>query len=92
MQWIERVLPPEHLARSPEFRSYSMGSSEAEISYKQWCLDNVLYLNPLNDITTQSLANRDILVLPSYVTSKETPPTYQQLAFPGLILAIQRFT
>lgn len=76
MQWIERVLPPEQLASPLPFRDYPMGFSEAEILYRQWCLNNVLFLNPLNDITTQAVANRDILVLPSYVTSKETPPTY----------------
>ena len=76
MQLIKRLVSPECLDKPLEFNDYPMGSSAAEISYRQWCLDNVLYLNPLNDITTQPVANRDILVLPSYVTAKETPPTY----------------
>jgi HEPN superfamily protein len=73
---IRQLARPEFLEKQLQLPESLLGSSETEVSYRQWCLNNNLFLNPLNDITTQSLAGRDVLVLPSYVTPKQTPPTY----------------
>ncbi|MBC2871272.1 hypothetical protein H7271_06600 [Bittarella massiliensis] len=37
------------------FKSYSMGSGE-ELMYQKWCLNNHLFLNPLNDLMEQESA------------------------------------
>lgn len=37
------------------FKSYSMGSGE-ELMYREWCLNNHLFLNPLNDLIEQESA------------------------------------
>ena len=76
IQWIKRVVQPKYLAEPIKFGNFSMGSSKTEISYRQWCLNNKLFLNPLNDVTNDSVANHDILVLPSYITARENPPSY----------------
>ncbi len=76
IQTIQKLAQPEYLQAPLQFRDSRMGSSETEISYRQWCLNNKLFLNPLNDITSLSVANHDILVLPSYVTERKNPPTY----------------
>jgi len=54
---------------------HSMGRSEAERSYRAWCLENRLFLNPLNDLGPHSIANRDVLMLPSFKTKVNEPPT-----------------
>lgn len=53
---------------------WDMGESAEERAYLQWCLDNVLFLNPLNDVERASVAARDILGLPTFVTSLDEPP------------------
>lgn len=53
---------------------WDMGDSAQERAYRQWCLDNVLFLNPLNDIEQLSVAARDVLGLPDFVTSIDEPP------------------
>ena len=40
------------------------GRSKAERQYRQWCLDERLFLNPLNDLGAQARAACDDLVLP----------------------------
>ncbi|NBV84615.1 hypothetical protein EBR57_10965, partial [bacterium] len=46
-------------------KSYSIGSTKAERSYRKWCLTNGLFLNPLNDLGPYSIASRDIIHLPT---------------------------
>jgi LA2681-like HEPN/Tetratricopeptide repeat len=53
---------------------WDMGDSADERAYRRWCLDNILFLNPLNDFEPTSVAARDILSLPSFVTSIDEPP------------------
>jgi hypothetical protein len=49
-------------------REFSQGRSKAEKVYRMWCLENRLFLNPLNDLGSYSVATRDILHLPSLTT------------------------
>jgi hypothetical protein len=53
---------------------HSMGRSEAEQSYRSWCLRNRLFLNPLNDLGDLSIANNDVLMMPPFSTPIGTPP------------------
>ncbi|MDZ4693409.1 LA2681 family HEPN domain-containing protein [Terricaulis sp.] len=55
--------------------AHSMGSNHDERLYRQWCLENKLFLNPLNDLGARSIAANDILLLPSFTTSIDEPPT-----------------
>jgi tetratricopeptide (TPR) repeat protein len=54
---------------------YSLGRSQKEKSYRQWCLDKRLFLNPLNDLGSDSIAAQDILHLPNMVFKVREPPT-----------------
>ncbi len=76
IQRIREIVTPEFLKKPLHLPESSLGSIEMEIAYRKWCLENRLFLNPLNDVTTRSIASHDVLVLPSYVTARETPPTY----------------
>lgn len=43
----------------------SPGKSSKERSYKKWCLENTLFINDLNEITTETVAAQDVMGLPS---------------------------
>jgi hypothetical protein len=43
--------------------------------YRHWCLQNRLFLNPLNDLGAHSIAGGDVLTLPDFVTAIDEPPT-----------------
>jgi hypothetical protein len=51
-----------HKTLADEFK---LGRSRAERAYRSWCLENRLFLNPLNDLGAHSIAAQDILHLPS---------------------------
>jgi hypothetical protein len=53
---------------------YDLGKSDSEQQYRRWCLDHHLFLNPLNDLGAYSIAARDILTLPDFVTALDEPP------------------
>lgn len=49
-----------------ELADYSLGRSKRERAYREWALGLRLFLNPLNDLLTDSVAAQDILMLPSH--------------------------
>jgi tetratricopeptide (TPR) repeat protein len=55
---------------------FSLGSSENEIQYREWCLRNCLFLNPLNDLGALPIAARDIFSLPDIVYKLEDGPYF----------------
>ena len=57
--------------------------SEDEKNYRSWCLKNRLFVNPLNDITQEWVADQDILQLPNYVVNAGEGP-YFSAAFSSL--------
>ncbi len=50
----------------------SRGRSKAERTYRTWCIDNRLFLNPLNDIFDKDFVANDILTFPSIVIPVES--------------------
>ena len=52
-------------ARRQIQKEFVLGRSQAERNYRSWCLENRLYLNPLNDLGAFSIAAQDVLHLPS---------------------------
>lgn len=74
-------------ARAMLLRDFSLGRSKAEQAYREWALRNRLFLNPLNDLGTYSIAANDVLHLPTLTTGMDErgaqPPTafgfYNQL-------------
>jgi tetratricopeptide (TPR) repeat protein len=51
--------------------SLSLGRSKAEKEYRQWCLENKLFLNPFNDIGYFSVATRDSVSVPLVDSNSE---------------------
>ena len=77
----ERRQIAEFLVRSKydekdDLDQWSLGNSKRERSYRRWCLQERLFLNPLNEAYTISVADRDVLHLPSHVYSIEESPRF----------------
>ena len=53
----------------------SLGKSRAERYYRSWCMNNCLFLNPLNDGLACTAAADDTLPLPEFVTKIREPPS-----------------
>jgi len=79
-QDIETRVGKEFLEKPFDMNGYSLGDNDAEKQYRKWCLNNHLFLNPLNDLGTYNIAAQDILSCPSLYTSKDEmtpyPPVY----------------
>lgn len=58
---------------------YSLGKTKDEQKYRKWCLNNRLFLNPINDITIESIAAHDCLLLPTMTLKFYQPPVYQTI-------------
>ena len=61
----------EHLAsigydEKFDLDQWSLGDTQIERSYRRWCLNNRLFLNPLNDAYVESVSATDVLHLPSH--------------------------
>ena len=82
---------PDLMSRSKEIASYlddvgyddnfdlnqwSLGETLEERSYRRWCLKERLFLNPLNEAYTDSVAARDILHLPSHTYNISESPRF----------------
>jgi hypothetical protein len=67
-KWIEANIPAEFLERpTPLNTEYSLGRSKGERAYREWCLANTLFLNPMNDCGELSVAATDTVNMPSHV-------------------------
>lgn len=64
----------ESIRQSIDLASYSLGDTSEERGYRQWCLQNRLFLNPLNDLGPYPIAARDVFNLPNFVTDIDEPP------------------
>lgn len=53
--------------------------SEADKDYRLWCIDNVLFLNPLNDVIRQNIVARDVLHTPTITLKHSDKPIYQSI-------------
>jgi hypothetical protein len=54
---------------------YPIGASKDERHYRRWALQQRLFLNPLNDLGSHTIAARDMLSLPSFTTAIGEPPS-----------------
>lgn len=61
-----------------DLTAYSLGKTVEEVNYRQWCLTNGLYINPLNEITKEAIAANDVLHLPSHSYGLE-----EEIKFPA---------
>lgn len=72
-------LSPEVWDNYKKYPEILKNCTEEERDYRLWCIDNVLFLNPLNDVTQQDIVARDILHTPVMTLKKEEKPIYHSL-------------
>jgi hypothetical protein len=76
---IETVYPVEELENFKKYNNYYKGLSEDEIDYRTWCSEKKLFINPLNDVLTESVVANDYLFTPSMVLKVDEQPIYQSM-------------
>jgi hypothetical protein len=72
---IEDVIDIKRAERSIHMDGYPIGASADEQHYRQWVLWQRLFLNPLNDLGSHTIAARDMLSLPSFTAPIGEPPS-----------------
>jgi len=73
---VESRLKPEFLQEPLDLEEFSLGRGQSEKSYRKWCLNQRLFLNPLNDLGPYNIAARDVLTCPSVVMGINEGPYY----------------
>jgi tetratricopeptide (TPR) repeat protein len=76
-EMLNNLSNTEFLDAEFNFEPFSLGNSEAEKEYKKWLLNNSLFLNPLNDIFSDSFVAHDSLTLPSMLIKDNPAPIFQ---------------
>jgi len=73
---IKTMFQLDFLEEEIDLNEFSLGDSTEEISYRRWCINQALFINPLNDLGAYSIAATDILHLPSIVVPLGEGPYY----------------
>jgi tetratricopeptide (TPR) repeat protein len=71
--------PLKDLNNFRQYKKFFQGLSSHETNYRQWCIDNNLFLNPLNDVLTQNVVAHDILHTPTMILRRDEKPIYQSI-------------
>lgn len=66
LQSLRSYIPIEEIRKGIELDGFSLGRSKAERTYRNWCLNRRLFLNPLNDLGVYPIAASDVFTLPSF--------------------------
>lgn len=59
-----------------DLNQWQLGATQEERAYRQWGLHERLFLNPLNDVYTDSVAATDVLHLPDHTYKRDEPPRF----------------
>lgn len=76
---IETAYPVEILDDFKKYDDYFKGLKQEEVDYRKWCVENRLFINPLNDVLSQSVVANDYLFTPSMVLKVDEKPIYQSM-------------
>lgn len=68
LQWLDSRHPSSGASRDLALFKFSQASGPKEVSYRKWCLENRLFLNPLNDLGPYPAAMRDDVAVPATVS------------------------
>ncbi|MBY6196237.1 LA2681 family HEPN domain-containing protein [Vibrio hangzhouensis] len=72
----EDILEAIEFDKSFDFEAFPLGDTNEEQDYKEWCLRNKLFLNPLNDVFSSKVAASDVLHLPSHFYAVGESPRF----------------
>lgn len=74
--YMDAAYDEKLLSDKLDLDSFEFGDNEKLNNYRYWCLENYLYINPLNDLGAYKNASHDCLNLPSLILETKAPPTY----------------
>ncbi len=60
----------------PNLNKFSLGRNKKLREYREWCLRNCLYINPLNDLGPYKATSHDCVNLPDMIFERDAPPIY----------------
>lgn len=72
----DEILEAIEFDKDFDFDAFPLGDTDEERDYKEWCLKNKLFLNPLNDVFSLKVAASDVLHLPSHVYAAGEQPRF----------------
>lgn len=67
VQSIEQAFPLSELNDFKNYDDFYTDLNGEEKEYREWCAENKLFINPLNDILTQSVVAQDFLFIPTMI-------------------------
>lgn len=79
IQQIENAYEKKQLDDFKKYDDYYKGLEDDEIEYRKWCAENRLFINPLNDVLTESVVSNDYLFIPSMILRVDEKPVYHSL-------------
>lgn len=69
----------DNLVSEMDLNSFSLGDTEPEQEYRRWCMEENLFLNPLNDFVRASIVSNDCFFLPGMTAKLNDPPVYHAI-------------
>ena len=75
-EWIESFVDVKGITAHDPLASQDNCATEEERAYRHWCLVNYLYLNPLNDLGSYTVAATDSMDLPTHIVPVDAPHTF----------------
>ena len=73
---IQAYLTEAGLDESFDLNQWGLGATQEEREYRRWCLQERLFLNPLNDAYTDTVSATDVLHLPDHTYKIEEPARF----------------
>ena len=73
---IQAYLAEAGLDESFDLNQWGLGATQEEREYRQWCLHERLFLNPLNDAYTDTVSATDVLHLPDHTYKIDEPARF----------------
>lgn len=75
--WIESQIDPAEISALNPLVFQDDSASEDERNYRNWCLANCLFVNPLNDLGAHSVAAADSMGLSQHVVRVDAPHRFE---------------
>ncbi|MBL7800992.1 MAG: hypothetical protein JNL95_09740 [Chitinophagales bacterium] len=73
---IENRFTDEFLSVKFDLSDFDLGNDPNLRNYRNWCLTNKLFINPLNDLGQYTNASHDCMNLSTIIIQAKKPPTY----------------
>ncbi|WP_367916037.1 LA2681 family HEPN domain-containing protein [Leadbetterella sp. DM7] len=79
IQQIENAFSVDDLNDFRSYNNFYRGIKKNEKEYKEWCAINKLFINPLNDILTESVIAEDSLFIPTLIWNPNEKLFFQSM-------------